>query len=284
MKRLLSELDDASLQVENVREQAIILMNARGGASRELVEPKLTELNRNFEKVAQHIQSAQMQIGQDPSSYQCLDHAGIVEAAGPFSDWERLEKDVENMLKVVERHLDSSNDEEKMDEERAQVEDVLQRGEHLLHEPMEDSKKEKIRLHLLLLHTRYNKLKTIPTQQRKTVPLFPDITSSALPADYLVEINKILLTMDDIELSLNFPELTTTVYEDFCLQENALKVKVQVLAFRSMLTRKNGGILSPSLSLGVTFTFLPSLPPLRLPSTFLPYCFLKDRASLDSPG
>lgn len=35
-------------------------MNARGSASKELVEPKLAELNRNFEKVSQHIQSAKV--------------------------------------------------------------------------------------------------------------------------------------------------------------------------------------------------------------------------------
>ncbi|XP_031236255.1 utrophin isoform X3 [Mastomys coucha] len=221
VKRLLSELDDASLQVENVREQAIILVNARGSASRELVEPKLAELSRNFEKVSQHIKSAQMLIGQNPSSYQGLDPAGTGEAAGPFSDLERLENDIENMLKVVEKHLDPSND-EKMDKEQAQIEEVLQRGEHLLHEPMEDSKKEKIRLQLLLLHTRYNKTKTIPIQQRKTIPLSSGITS-ALPADYLVEINKILLTLDDIELSLNIPELNTIVYKDFSFQEDSLK-------------------------------------------------------------
>ncbi|XP_038957890.1 utrophin isoform X9 [Rattus norvegicus] len=212
VKRLLSELSDASIQVENVREQAIVLVNARGSSSRELVEPKLAELSKNFEKVSQHINSAQMLIGQDP--------AGTVEAVGPFSDLESLESDIENMLKVVEKHLDPSND-EKMDEERAQIEEVLQRGEHLLHEPMEDSKKEKIRLQLLLLHTRYNKIKAIP--QRKTIPLSSGIMSSALPADYLVEINKILLTLDDIELSLNIPELNTTVYEDFSFQEDSLK-------------------------------------------------------------
>ncbi|OBS80520.1 hypothetical protein A6R68_21274, partial [Neotoma lepida] len=159
VKRLLSELDDVNLQVENVREQAIVLMNARGSASRELVEPKLAELNRNFEKVSQHINSTQMLIGQDSSSYQCFGPAGTVEGTGPFSDLESLENDIENMLKVVDKHLDSSNDEEKMDEERTQIEDVLRRGEHLLHEPMEDSKREKIRLQLLLLHTRYNKVK-----------------------------------------------------------------------------------------------------------------------------
>lgn len=59
-QRLISELDDASLQVENVRDQAVVLMNTRGGASRELVEPKLAELNRNFEKVSQHIKSAKV--------------------------------------------------------------------------------------------------------------------------------------------------------------------------------------------------------------------------------
>ena len=46
-----------------------------------------------------------------------------------------------------------------MDEERAQIEEVLQRGEEMLHLPMEDNTKEKIRLQLLLLHTRYNKAK-----------------------------------------------------------------------------------------------------------------------------
>lgn len=48
-----------------------------------------------------------------------------------------------------------------MDEERAQIEEVLQRGEQMLHQSMEDTKKEKIRLQLLLLHARYNKTKVL---------------------------------------------------------------------------------------------------------------------------
>ncbi|KAH0521615.1 Utrophin [Microtus ochrogaster] len=257
VKRLLSELDDVNLQVENVREQAIILMNARGSARRELVEPKLAELNRNFEKVSQHIKSAQMLIDQDPTSYQCFGPAGTVEAAGSFSDLEKLENDVENMLKVVEKHLDSRNDEEKMDEERAQIEEVLRRGDHLLHEPMEDSKKEKIRLQLLLLHTRYNKIKGgTEVFQQFLVVISSDVKwgtvlqreTPSTPIQALVEfqlllvsekqillmarklqqedgfeINKILLTMDDIELSLNIPELNTTVCEDLSFQEDSLK-------------------------------------------------------------
>uniref|UniRef100_A0A8C0KBI7 Utrophin n=1 Tax=Canis lupus dingo TaxID=286419 RepID=A0A8C0KBI7_CANLU len=123
VKRLISELDDANLQVENVRDQAVVLMNARGGSSRELVEPKLAELNRNFEKVSQHIRSAN----------------------------------------------------------------------------------------------------TVPNQQRRTGQLAPGIRLSPLPTDYLVEISKVLLSMDDAELSLNAPELSTVVYEDFSFQEDSLK-------------------------------------------------------------
>ncbi|XP_006161986.1 utrophin isoform X3 [Tupaia chinensis] len=223
VKRLISELDDASLQVENVRDQAIVLMNARGSSSRELVEPKLAELNRNFEKVSQHIKSAKLLLGQKPLLYPCLVTTETTEAGVHFSDLEKLENDIENMLKVVEKHLEMTEEDEKMDEERAQIEKVLQRGEQMLHQPMEDNKKEKIRLQLLLLHTRYNKIKAVPIQQRKTGHLPSGIRSSPLPADYLVEINKILLSMDDVELSLNIPELSTTVYEDFSFQEDSLK-------------------------------------------------------------
>lgn len=45
-----------------MRDQAVILMNGRGVSCRELVEPKLAELNRNFEKVSQHIKSAKVRI------------------------------------------------------------------------------------------------------------------------------------------------------------------------------------------------------------------------------
>ncbi|XP_032340981.1 utrophin isoform X10 [Camelus ferus] len=222
VKRLLSELDDANLQVENVRDQAVVLMNARGGSSRELVEPKLAELNRNFEKVSQHIKSAKLLIGQEPLSYQCLVTTEVFETGVPFSDLEKLENDIENMLKVTEKRMESSDEDEKVDEERAQIEEVLQRGEQMLHQPMEDNKKEKIRLQLLLLHTRYNKTKAIPIQQ-KTSQLASGIRSPPLPTDYLVEISKILLSMDDVELSLNTPELSSVVYEDFSFQEDSLK-------------------------------------------------------------
>ena len=57
---MLEELAELRLRVDSVREQAVILMSSRGPACRDVVEPKLAELNRNFDKVSQHIQTAQV--------------------------------------------------------------------------------------------------------------------------------------------------------------------------------------------------------------------------------
>uniref|UniRef100_A0AAZ3PVD8 Utrophin n=1 Tax=Oncorhynchus tshawytscha TaxID=74940 RepID=A0AAZ3PVD8_ONCTS len=62
VKTLLEELDDITLRVDSVRDQAIILMTSRGPACRDVVEPKLAELNRNFHKVSQCIKAAKVQI------------------------------------------------------------------------------------------------------------------------------------------------------------------------------------------------------------------------------
>uniref|UniRef100_A0A671WV82 Utrophin n=1 Tax=Sparus aurata TaxID=8175 RepID=A0A671WV82_SPAAU len=61
-QRMLEELEDISLRVDNVKDQAIILMTSRGPACRDVVEPKLAELNCNFDKVSQHIRTAQCDV------------------------------------------------------------------------------------------------------------------------------------------------------------------------------------------------------------------------------
>ncbi|XP_066035003.1 utrophin isoform X2 [Chamaea fasciata] len=270
VKRLTSELDDVSLRVDNVRDQAVILMNGRGVSCRELVEPKLAELNRNFEKVSQHIKSAKMLVGQERLPVMSEPR----EAGVAFLDLDKFESDIQNMLKVVERHLELSGEDEKLDQERAQIEEVLQRGGELLQQPMEDHRREKIRLQLLLLQKKYNsvqecrsfqrrqsvelspvfsqykkehdslmkwlneaeerlsglqgvedeqKLQAIPVQQRLKGQFAKGIRTLPFSAEYLVEINKVLLAMADVELLLNAPELNTGIYEDFSAQEDALK-------------------------------------------------------------
>lgn len=56
----------------------------------------------------------QLLIGQEPVSYQSLVAAEAFEAEVPLSDLEKLENDIENMLKVVEKHLESSHEDEKV--------------------------------------------------------------------------------------------------------------------------------------------------------------------------
>ncbi|XP_075002338.1 utrophin isoform X3 [Calonectris borealis] len=270
VKRLTCELDDVSLRVDNVRDQAIILMNGRGVSCRELVEPKLAELNRNFEKVSQHIKSAKMLVG--PERLTGMSEPREVRVA--FPDLEKFESDIQSMLKVVEKHLELSGEDEKLDQERAQIEEVLQRGGQLLQQPMEDHKREKIRIQLLLLQKKYNsvqecrsfqrrqvvelspvfsqykkehdslmkwldeaehrlsglqgvedeqKLQAIPVQQRLKGHFAAAVRTLPFSAEYLVEINKVLLAMADVELLLNAPELNTGIYEDFSTQEDALK-------------------------------------------------------------
>ncbi|XP_017669206.1 PREDICTED: utrophin isoform X2 [Lepidothrix coronata] len=276
VKRLTSELDDVSLRVDNVRDQAIILMNGRGVSCHELVEPKLAELNRNFEKVSQHIKSAKMLLGQERLPVVSEPH----EVKVAFTDVEKFESDIQNVLKVVEKHLELSGEDEKLDQERTQIEEVLQRGGQLLQQPMEDHKREKIRIQLLLLQKKYKsvqeyrsfqrkqvvelspvfsqykkehdnlmkwldeaedrlsgpqgvedeqKLQAIPVQQRLKGQFATGVRTLPFSAEYLVEINKVLLAMADVELLLNAPELNTGIYEDFSSQEDALKNIKEIL-------------------------------------------------------
>ncbi|KAM3851338.1 utrophin isoform 2-T2 [Vipera latastei] len=270
VKRLTSELDAVSVRVDNVRDQAVMLMNSRGGSCHELVEPKLTELNRNFEKVSQHIKSAKMLFSLDAhKKFAKQELCGIAVAS---KDLDKFECEIKEMLTIVEKHMESKEDDEKLDVERAQIEEVLQKGEHLLQQLMEDNRREKIRLQLLLLQTKQSNAKELRSLQRRQVSeLSPSFTpyemeakshlqwlsetdtslsglqeaeerektkaapqriqgshspmtrESPFPAEYLVEINKILLVIADAELLLNAPELHSAIYEDFSTQEDSLK-------------------------------------------------------------
>ncbi|XP_018411868.1 PREDICTED: utrophin-like [Nanorana parkeri] len=329
VKRLLSELDDVSLRVDNVRDQAIILMNSRGNSCRELVEPKLAELNRNFEKVSQHIKASKMHVSHDalaqsPSEVSVPTEVTAVEL-------EVFESELLVVQKVLERCLQSAAESEKIDDKNTNIEDILLRGEQLLQQPMDDIQREKIRLELLLLQTRYNSVKELQTVRRRQESKLSPVTaqneqedrffswinetehrlsglqdaedekrlqellkeveehreefialqkkSSAVqhvsqgeidggrlkqrfeeieeqfamylgtqhatlddtdtcldvsvtssrfmpsfpPSDYLVEINKVLLSIADTELLLNAPDLSSGEYENFTIQEEILK-------------------------------------------------------------
>uniref|UniRef100_A0A672HY23 Utrophin n=1 Tax=Salarias fasciatus TaxID=181472 RepID=A0A672HY23_SALFA len=120
---MLEELEDISLRVDNVKDQAIILMTSRGPACRDVVEPKLAELNCNFDKVSQHIKTAKVK-----KKKQCL----VIVTIPVY----RL----------------------RMDEEKASVEDLLRRGEELLQQTSDEGRREEFRLLLLRLQTQYSEM------------------------------------------------------------------------------------------------------------------------------
>uniref|UniRef100_A0A8C7MMI6 Utrophin n=1 Tax=Oncorhynchus kisutch TaxID=8019 RepID=A0A8C7MMI6_ONCKI len=113
---LLEELDDITLRVDSVRDQAIILMTSRGPACRDVVEPKLAELNRNFHKVSQCIKAAKVQ----------------------------------HCFTVLQSQLSRA-----MDEEKAGMEELLRRGEEVLLQTADEGQREGLRLRLLRLQAQY---------------------------------------------------------------------------------------------------------------------------------
>ncbi|XP_077060733.1 utrophin isoform X2 [Siphateles boraxobius] len=240
-KAVLCELEGMSARVDSARDQAVMLMTSRGPACRELVEPKLDDLNRTFHKVAQHISSAQVSAGlevtQDPQQE-------LVDApTAPLLSSSQLllfESDIQATVRALEQQDKTHTpDDEMLAEEKAHVEEVLRRGEEVLLCVPDEERREDIHRRLLLLQTRHKELHIIRTQpvvevvlessssppQRSESSLSPqdEGNASVSPSDYLLDINKVLLAMADIELLLNSSELSGGLFEDFPSQEDTLR-------------------------------------------------------------
>ncbi|XP_067302899.1 utrophin-like isoform X1 [Pseudorasbora parva] len=240
-KAVLCELEGMIVRVDSARDQAVILMTSRGPACRELVEPKLADLNRNFHKVAQHINSAQVSVGLEVRQDAVQPQLEVVDgSAAPLlssSQLQLFESDVQATIRALEQQETTHTpDDERLDEEKAHVEEVLRRGEEVLLSVPDEERREDIRRRLLLLQTRYKELHIIRTQtvmlessssppQRSESSLSPQDEGSASvsPSDYLLDINKVLLAMADNELLLNSSELSGGLFEDFSSQEDTLR-------------------------------------------------------------
>ncbi|XP_035534199.1 dystrophin isoform X2 [Morone saxatilis] len=267
VKRMLEELEDISLRVDNVKDQAIILMTSRGPACRDVVEPKLAELNCNFDKVSQHIKTAQMMTslesgGVDLNQHttQQVVHKQEIRAESQSRPTEALVSEVKDLqaelqetlrsLQQQQQHLDPAHllDDDKMDEEKASVEDLLRRGEELLQQTSDEGQREELRLMLLRLQSQYSAHRELRVLRIRQVEVSVESSSSHTfieqtrefsveemssverssapslsPSDYLLDINKVLLAMADNELLLNSSELSGGLYEDFSSQEDTLR-------------------------------------------------------------
>ncbi|GAA6081561.1 utrophin, partial [Tachysurus ichikawai] len=107
VKALLSELEAMSLRVDGARDQAVILMTDRGPACRDVVEPKLEDINRNFHKVAQHIKTAQCSVGlENTVEVQQEVAETVTETTAPSSSsqLQNFEIDLKATLSTLEQH------------------------------------------------------------------------------------------------------------------------------------------------------------------------------------
>ncbi|XP_034435041.1 dystrophin isoform X4 [Hippoglossus hippoglossus] len=274
VQSMMEELEDVSLRVDNVREQAIILMTSRGPACRDVVEPKLEELNCNFDKVSQHIKTAKMMTSLESGGFEVIQQApqqirhnqeiraesrSRAHPAEPQVSIEvkDLQVELQDTLRALQQQQQQQQqqlDDDKMDEEKAGVEELLRRGEELLQQTSDEGQREELRLLLLGLQSQYSAHRELTVLRIRQVEVSVDSSSShsfteqtkefsaeemsaperstassLSPSDYLLDINKLLLSMADNELLLNSSELSGGRYEDFSSQEDMLKnIKVNL--------------------------------------------------------
>ncbi|XP_068615937.1 utrophin-like, partial [Brachionichthys hirsutus] len=199
LKRMLEELEDVGLRVDNVKDQAIILMTSRGPACRDVVEPKLAELNCNFDKVSQHLRTAQMMASLESGGVdlnqnvpQVLHSQELREEREPqslpaealvLSEVESLQAQLQAELKHLQQQQDPAGVAEDaiqtMDEEKAGVEDLLRRGEELLQQASDEGQREELRPLLLRLQGQYSARRELRVLRDRQEDISVDSSSHA---------------------------------------------------------------------------------------------------------
>ncbi|XP_072299012.1 utrophin [Eucyclogobius newberryi] len=268
VKRILDELEGMSMRVDNVRDQAIILMTSRGPSCRDVIEPKLAELNCNFDKVSQHIKTAKMLTSLDCDVVEMLrqapqqvvfsdreiipsqeDQTKDQSEAGSSevqtdAELQDLQTRLQDTLRALQQQDDESMlDDDKMDEEKANVEELLRKGETLLEQTSDRAQQEALSLLLVQLQSQYSahrelrllRVRQIEVHSTSFIEKTSGISdtemaspgcsrgSSRGPFDYLLSIHNVRLAIADNDLLLNSSELSSGLYEDFSSQEDTLK-------------------------------------------------------------
>ncbi|XP_078260821.1 utrophin-like isoform X4 [Rhinoraja longicauda] len=223
LKCFQSELDGITLQVDDVRDQAISLMNNNGPSCREVVEPKLIELNRNVESVSQHIKEARL-MQTEPRG----------EHPAGWYQYKREESQFLEYLDDIEQKLvDCGSEDERLKE---LVQEMEQRREDFI---ALKTKGHSLGLYCTIpgkdnisVDERWHQIETQlssyqPVHEARVIAdhctTSEVMASQYFPSDYILDINKALLALADVELLLNAPELNNGKYEDFSSQEDSLK-------------------------------------------------------------
>uniref|UniRef100_A0A673MV19 Utrophin-like n=1 Tax=Sinocyclocheilus rhinocerous TaxID=307959 RepID=A0A673MV19_9TELE len=197
---VLCELEGMSVRVDSARDQAVILMTSRGPVCRELVEPKLADLNRSFHKVAQHISSAQVRLQRLSTG---LRGACFPAAAYGYSYVMTLTAMLQKCLRLCVMAVYGCG---------CYIHYILSLSVSLQE------------LHIIRTQPVVLESSSVPLQSSES-SLSPqdERSASVSPSDYLLDINKVLLAMADNELLLNSSELSGGLFEDFSSQEDTLR-------------------------------------------------------------
>ncbi|XP_059506329.1 dystrophin isoform X9 [Stegostoma tigrinum] len=182
LKRLKSELNDMRLKVDAVRDQALELMTNRGDHCREIVEPKLSELNQRFDAISHRIKTGKVspkELEQFDTNIQLL----LDELEAEIQQGENLkEGDFEKEM--------SEDDERRMNE-------LAKMGEKLQQNVTNEKKREEIRMKQQMLQAKFNILKDLRSIRRKKA-----LEISPHWYQYKKQADNLLQWLDDIEKRL----------------------------------------------------------------------------------
>ncbi|XP_048458785.1 dystrophin isoform X4 [Rhincodon typus] len=182
LKRLKSELNDMRLKVDAVRDQALELMTNRGDHCREIVEPKLSELNQRFDAISHRIKTGKVspkELEQFDTNIQLL----LDELEAEIQQGENLkEGDFEKEM--------SEDDERRMNE-------LAKMGDKLQQNVTNEKKREEIRMKQQMLQAKFNMLKDLRSIRRKKA-----LEISPHWYQYKKQADNLLQWLDDIEKRL----------------------------------------------------------------------------------
>ncbi|XP_067848890.1 dystrophin isoform X8 [Heptranchias perlo] len=224
LKRLKSELNDMRLKVDAVRDQALELMTNRGDHCREVVEPKLSELNQRFDAISHRIKTGKQPV---------LEHVSVsLGTVGMEADelktqksflavqqkvqqqifpkeLEQFDTNIQQMLDVLEAEIQQGEllkegdfEKEMSEDDEGRMNELMKRGDTLQQNVMNERKREEIRMKQQMLQTKFNILKDLRSIRRKKA-----LEISPHWYQYKKQSDNLLQWLDDIEKRLaSLPE------------------------------------------------------------------------------
>ncbi|XP_038658198.1 dystrophin isoform X10 [Scyliorhinus canicula] len=187
LKRLKSELNDMRLKVDAVRDQALELMTNRGDHCREIVEPKLSELNQRFDAISHRIKTGKM----FPKEMEQFD-----------THIQKMLNELEAEIQQGENLKEGDFEKEMSEDDERRMNELAKMGDTLQQSVTNEKKREEIRMKQQMLQAKFNTLKDLRSiRRKKALEISPHWYQYKKQADNLMQ------WLDDIEKRLaSLPE------------------------------------------------------------------------------